>query len=131
MRSPLRRTDIALLLISAALVAYYVAVSGGGFPLDDSWIHQTYGRNLGQFGEWAFLRGQASAASTSPLYTVLLALGYALGVPIALWTHGLGVLALAGAGMLAVRLVERLDAKARWLPLIAGITVVGNWHLIW
>lgn len=131
MRLMVRRTDIALLLISVGLVAYYVAVGGGGFPLDDSWIHQTYGRNLGQFGEWAFLRGQASAASTSPLYTVLLALGYALGLPYALWTHALGALSLAGAGMLTVRLAERVDPRARWLPLIAGLAVVGNWHLIW
>ncbi|NJL95821.1 MAG: hypothetical protein HC915_19860 [Anaerolineae bacterium] len=53
---------------------------GWGFPLDDSWIHQTYARNLAQHGEWAYTPGTPSTASTAPLYTVLLALGHVLGL---------------------------------------------------
>src|SRR5690606_41130388 len=70
--------DVILGSLAAALVVIYVQAAGGGFPLDDSWIHQVYGRNLAQTGQWAFITGQPSAASTSPLYTVLLAAGYRL-----------------------------------------------------
>lgn len=125
------RTDLKLLLLAAALVLLYVAAAGPGFPLDDSWIHQTYARNLGQAGQWAFVPGIPSAASTSPLYTVLLAVGYALGVPYAVWTHGLGALALGLTGMAGVRLAARLAPTSKRLPWIAGLALVLNWHLIW
>ena len=46
------------------LTALYVIAGGGGFALDDAWIHQTYGRNLGLTGLWAFVPGVPSAAST-------------------------------------------------------------------
>src|SRR5690606_40074609 len=72
--------DVILGSLAAALVVIYVQAAGGGFPLDDSWIHQVYGRNLAQTGQWAFITGQPSAASTSPLYTVLLAAGYRLNI---------------------------------------------------
>jgi hypothetical protein len=122
------------LLAAAALVVGYVLWAGNGFPLDDSWIHQVYGRNLAESGRWEFVRGVPSAASTSPLYTVLLASGYRLGVPYALWTHGLGVLALAGAAMLAHRLTARLAegvVRLRWVAAAGGLAVLTAWHLIW
>lgn len=119
------------LLVSAALVVLYVAASGGGFPLDDSWIHQTYGRNLAQFGEWAFIPGEPSAASTSPLYTVLLAIGYALQIPYALWTHLLGVLALCLAGVLAAGLSRQALPTVHHAPLLTGLAVILTWHHIW
>ncbi len=51
-----------------------------GFPLDDAWIHQTYARNLALLAEWAFIPGQLSAGSTSPLWTILLAPGTWIGL---------------------------------------------------
>jgi hypothetical protein len=52
-----------------------------GFPLDDGWIHQTYARNLAEYGQWAYLPGTISGGSTSPLWTLLLSgfRGYHLG----------------------------------------------------
>ena len=122
----------ALIVGSALLLtALYVAAAGGGFALDDAWIHQTYARNLGLLGEWAFVPGVPSAASTSPLYTVLLALGYRLGVPYALWAHGLGALALAATGLLAARMARRVSRPESLVPLAAGLACVWSWHLIW
>ncbi len=125
------RRDGAFLLLAGALVALYALAAGWGFPLDDSWIHQTYGRNLALRGEWAFLPGQPSAASTSPLYTVLLAIGYALRLPNMLWTHLLGALALGSAAMLGARLAERVAPDTRWVGWIAGLALLATWHLIW
>lgn len=125
------RRDALILLAAVLLGVLYVASAGGNFPLDDSWIHQTYGRNLAQYGEWAFLPGVPSAASTSPLYTVVLAAGYTLGVPFRIWTHGLGILALALTGMIGARMAEQVLPKQRYVPLATGLALVVAWHLLW
>lgn len=131
MRSRLRLDDLLLLIAACALTALYVMAAGGNFPLDDSWIHQTYARNLAQTGQWAFIPGELSAASTSPLYTVVLALGYALNIPFRLWTHGLGALALALTGMIGMRLAERFAPEVKRVGLLTGLALIFTWHLIW
>lgn len=125
------RRWVVLLALAALYVSVFVWWGGGGFPLDDSWIHQSYGRNLGWYGQWALIPGQPSAASTAPLYTVLLALGYALRLPYALWTHALGVGALWGTGVLAARLADRLAPDNPNAGLLAGVLVVSTWQLVW
>lgn len=121
----------------AALVSVLVYVLAArsldatGFPLDDAWIHQTYARNLGERGEWAFLPGEPSAASTSPLYTALLAAGYALGVPFFAWTFALGTLTLAAAGWTNARLAARLFPDVHGVGLWTGLMTVLAWHLVW
>lgn len=121
----------------AALVGVLVyvlaarALDATGFPLDDAWIHQTYARNLGERREWAFLPGEPSAASTSPLYTAFLAIGYALGMPFLAWTFALGALALAGAGWVNARLAAMLFPDVRGAPLGTGLMTVLAWHLVW
>lgn len=126
-----RATDTVLLAVSVLGVLAYVLVANGGFPLDDSWIHQVYGRNLAHYGQWAFVPGIPSAASTSPLYTVLLAIGYGLNVLYKLWTHGLGALALAITGMTGARLAERLLPEQKHIGLVTGLAMVLAWHLLW
>jgi hypothetical protein len=83
-------TKFILVLASVVSVAGYLlwsqAVNKTGFPLDDAWIHQTYARNLAQSGEWFFLPGIRSAGSTSPLYTILLSLGYQFELNPFFWT---------------------------------------------
>ncbi len=62
------KKDAGLFALAAASVAAYARAAGGaGFPLDDAWIHQVYARNLALHGQWAFVLGQPSAGSTSPL----------------------------------------------------------------
>ncbi len=118
--------------VGLALFAFFMQQSSGsGFPLDDSWIHQTYGRNLAQTGQWAFIPGYPSAGSTSPLYTLLLALGYLLNVSYFTWAWCLGFLALAGGGLIAARLAERLFPRVRGVGLGAGLAIVTAWHLLW
>lgn len=126
-----RRYDSLLLVLSAGLVLLYLTVASHGFPLDDSWIHQVYGRNLAQTGEWAFVPGQPSAASTSPLYTVLLSIGYRLNLPYAVWTHGLGAITLFAASIIAGRMAERVLVGVRYAGLAAGVAVALSWHLVW
>jgi hypothetical protein len=130
-----RRRDLLIAFVALAGVSAYVlaahALGGPGFPLDDSWIHQTYARNLAQTGLWAYVPGVPSAGSTSPFYTVLLAVGYALHVPFFAWTYGLGAAALAGAGLVGARAAERLYPSVRHVGLVTGLAIVAAWHLVW
>ena len=126
-----KHLDLVILVVSFALAGLYQVSGGGGFPLDDSWIHQGYARNLAERGEWTLVPGIASAASTSPLYVVLLAIGYKLGIAYALWSLALGAAALALLGMLMARMSAWLcswHARWSWLP---PALCFGTWHLLW
>lgn len=130
-----RWRDGVIVLAAASSVVGYLLVAGdigeAGFPLDDAWIHQVYARNLVQTGVWAFVPGQPSAGSTSPLYTLLLAVGYWLRVPFLGWAALLGIVALAGAGLIAVRLAARLTPRLPGIKLWSGLAVTLAWHMIW
>lgn len=127
---------IGLLVLAAALaIAGYLLVSARyyrtGFPLDDAWIHQTYARNLAMRGEWAFLPGVPSAGSTSPLWSLLLAAGYKLGLMPFGWTFLLGGLCLAGiaiAGEVAFR--GEFAGRVEKIPWV-GLFLALEWHLGW
>jgi len=122
--------EIVIIAAAFALTAYYIASAGGGFPLDDSWIHQTYGRNLGVLGQFTFYPDTPSAASTSPLYTVVLAVGYALRIDYRVWTHMLGAFSLAAIGLIGTHIASRLHAR-RIVALAVGAALVSAWHLVW
>ena len=126
-----QQSDLILLVVAILAVALYGLTANGGFPLDDSWIHQVYGRNLAETGMWAFVPGVPSAASTSPMYTVLLAIGYKLGISFKLWTYALGIIALWVAGMLGGRMAERMLPNQKYMHLYGGLTVILTWHLVW
>jgi hypothetical protein len=113
--------------LGAAALGYGVA----GFPLDDAWIHQTYARNLAATGQWAFVPGQISAGSTSPLWSLLLGLGYWLGLPYQAWSYALGILALALTGWAVARLGTALFSAEPWVGPLAGLLCIWEWHLVW
>lgn len=129
-----RQTWTLVGIAFAGVITYvmYSALSGGiGFPLDDSWIHQVYARNLAQTHQWAFVPGVPSAGSTSPFYTVLLTIGYWLPIPYWLWTYVLGAVALALCALVAARLAGQIFPDAPNAPLFVGLLVVFSWHLVW
>lgn len=106
--------------LAYALIARLAGANG--FPLDDAWIHQVYARNLGWHGQWAFVLGEPSAGSTSPLWTGLLAIGYLLRIDFSVWTLLLNSLLLGILAWLAYRLTHLV-----W----AGVLVALEWHLVW
>ncbi|MGQ9850219.1 MAG: hypothetical protein ACUVSU_09240 [Aggregatilineaceae bacterium] len=134
-RIPVRRDDLLLILLAALSVIVYVGSAAHlnevGYPLDDAWIHQTYARNLAEHGEWAFVPGQPSSASTAPLFSVLLSPAYILGLSHFVWTFGVGVLALGLAGCLNARLADRLWAAVPGARLWTGVLTVLSWHNVW
>ncbi|MEJ2353204.1 MAG: hypothetical protein P8Y03_25735, partial [Anaerolineales bacterium] len=102
-----------------------------GFPLDDAWIHQTYARNLVEYGQWAFIPGQPSAGSTAPLWSALLAIGHALRLGPYIWTFFVGWLtlwALSVVGYYGFRILA--PAHGKW-ALWAALGLALEWHLVW
>lgn len=104
---------------------------GVGFPLDDSWIHQTYARNLALHGEWAFRPGVRSAGSTSPLWSALLSIGFLIGLSPYIWTFFLGAVAIFMLALVcewgARNIVKSYQPKYPW----AAFFIVFEWHLSW
>ena len=120
-----RRVDPRLVIAVVALIAvgYYLLVSASifriGFPLDDTWIHLTYARNLAEHGEWAFRLGERSAGSTSPLWTVLLSIGFFLRLSPYIWTFFLGWVVLTSLGIQAENIARRnISAYKPRLPWV-------------
>jgi len=69
-----------------------------GFPLDDSWIHLHFARNIAEGAGFSYNPGVPVAGSTAPLWTLLLALGAVLFGPSVALVKAIGVLtALAAA----------------------------------
>jgi hypothetical protein len=126
---------LLFLILALSTLALYIGLSaiGGqtGFPLDDAWIHQTYARNLAASGQMAYVPGQTSAGSTSPLWTLLLAAGYGLKVDYRLWTYLLGGLALALVAIYVARLSLHLWPDRTRLALAAGLLCALEWRLAW
>lgn len=127
-----------LLIIAAAVVlitVIYLLASyfnfGIGFPLDDSWIHQTYARNLAQRGEWAFRPGIPSAGSTAPLWSALLAFGFLIQLSPYIWTYLLGALILFALAFVCEWAVRTLIVSYRPRLPWAGIFIAFEWHFAW
>ena len=123
---------VALVGLSAALYLGWTAVSGRlGFPLDDGWIHQTYARNLAHTGQLAYVLGQPSAGSTSPLWTILLSIGYLLRLDHRLWGYLLGAVCLALTAWTVYRLARHLFPDQPWAAPLTGLLCALEWHLGW
>lgn len=131
----LRRRDAFFVVLALVGVLSYLLAAqlggGLGFPLDDAWIHQTYGRNLAQTGTWSFVAGVPSGGSTAPLYTLLLALGHWLSAEYVWWAALLGAMALALMAMFGARLAERLFSGVPNVGWWTGIGLCLTWHLLW
>ncbi|MCB9007121.1 MAG: hypothetical protein H6656_07130 [Ardenticatenaceae bacterium] len=117
--------------IGLALFLGFAAQNKLGFPLDDAWIHQTYARNLARYGRLEFIPGVSSAGSTSPLWTLLLALGYLLRVPYLLWAYLLGGLCLVWLGWSGMHLWRTLWPALADRDWLAGVVLVLTWPLLW
>ena len=126
---------IAAVLGAALTGALYLIASNRvhsvGFPLDDAWIHQTYARNLGEAGEWAFTTGTPSAGSTAPLWSALIALGYFAKLDPLAWTHLGGLLLLGFTAWLAARWYAARYPERAGAAWGLALMIPLEWHLAW
>ncbi len=91
-----------------------------GFPLDDSYIHLQFARNLAEAEGLSFRDGRPVAGSTAPLWTALLSLGFLVSLPFALfWSKLLGASLFVVSAFELRGLARQLGARAS-LGLLAG-----------
>ena len=106
LRDALPAVVLALLGLGGLLVSASSGVGGAlVLPLDDAYIHLGVARSLVESGTWGVNPGELASASSSPLWTLLLAAGLGLGTPPVVLA--LALKGLAGLGALAL--------GARWL----------------
>jgi hypothetical protein len=127
---------LALLLLGAGAAGGYLAteaflLSGDfGFPLDDSWIHLQFARNLARGDGLSYAPGELVTGSTAPLWTGLLAVLLLLpGNPV-LWVKAAGV-ACYLAGIHATWRLGRELGLARGLAALAAGLTLGTYWLVW
>ncbi len=120
------------ILVSGLFLAVQLHALDGrlGLPLDDSWIHLAFARNLAAGDGWGVRPGEPVAGSTAPLWTLAVTLGVLLPVSDLLWMQLLGIALHAGGALLTWILALRLGLSRGLAGLAVLLTVATGW-LAW
>jgi arabinofuranosyltransferase len=124
-----RRDDLLVALAAVVPLAWLllrerVIAGAAGFPLDDSWIHLHFARNLAAGAGFVYNPGQPVAGSTAPLWTLLLGAGAAVAGASLAMAKTLGV----ASGIAAALVVRRAAIAFGAVPATAVIAAVS---LLW
>jgi hypothetical protein len=131
----LERADAAIVLAALLPLILFLAtehrVAGvAGFPLDDSWIHLHFARNLAEGRGFAYNPGRAVAGSTAPLWTVLLAGGaFVAGASVAM-AKVLGIVFALVAAVLTRRAALAWGAPSD-VATVAGVGLLWAGPVTW
>lgn len=104
--------------------------SDWGFPLDDSWIHLQFARNLAAGQGLSFDAGEPSTASTAPLWTVLLSGLFLLPGDVVLWVKLAGALCYLAVVAATWALGRELGLSPPARLLASSLTLASSW-LVW
>jgi len=131
----LRRADLSVALAAALPLAVFTlterSVAGGaGFPLDDSWIHLHFARNLAEGAGFAYNPGRPVAGSTAPLWTLLLAAGVLVGGASVATAKALGIACALGAAVLTRRAAQAWGAPPG-AAVVAGVALLWAGPVVW
>ncbi|MDP9120384.1 MAG: hypothetical protein M3O15_03300 [Acidobacteriota bacterium] len=136
-RAPRLTAAPAWLLLAglAACLGYFAVeawlLSGDiGFPLDDSWIHLQFARNLAAGRGLSYNPGEPVTGSTAPLWTALMSLLFYLPGSVVVWAKLLGVLLYLAGADASYRLGRELGASRGLASLGAFFTLSTGW-LVW
>jgi hypothetical protein len=100
-----------------------------GFPLDDSWIHQVFARNLASGHGFSFNPGQPIAGATAPLWTLLLAITWSALGPIA--GGIIPGLIFQWLAYLAIYKIAQQITNDNKLALITAVVSIFLWQTVW
>ena len=116
----------AYLVVTGVLVAGILARLGGTlvYTLDDAAIHMSVADTLVRHGTWGVDAGVFQSASSSPLWTVLVAAGMAVVPRGDQWVPLLGNLAFGVATIVVLGRNQTVLRPSRRRPLDAVVTVV-------
>ena len=124
----IRFHSIALFLAFAAMAGGILFAAGRPFayPLDDTYIHLAVGRTIATAGVWGVIPSEPAAASSSPLWSLLLAGIYRLYSGFAFVYVPLGLNLLAAAGLIWLLLAMfRRSAISILLVTTIGFAAAG------
>jgi hypothetical protein len=100
------------------------------FPLDDSWIHLQFARNLAEGRGFAYNPGVPVSGSTAPLWTLLLAGAFAVLGSHPVLAKALGTAAALGSAWMAGRLAATWTG-CRAAGLVASALVALAGPMVW
>lgn len=123
---------VTVIVVAGALYYSLVAsrVTAPGFPLDDSWIHLQFARNVAAGHGVSFNPGVWSSGSTSPLWTLLLAITGMLPASPVVAAKVLGTTLTLVTALAAGGIVRHLTAS-RFAALTASLTVALSPRMTW
>jgi arabinofuranosyltransferase len=130
-----RRDDLVVVAAALLPVGLFVlrerALAGvPGFPLDDSWIHLHFARNIAEGAGFAYNPGVPMAGSTAPLWTLLLALGATLvGASVGL-AKSLGIAATILTALILRRAALAFGASSP-VALVAAVGLLWSRPMTW
>lgn len=121
---------VVAVFVGVFLWQEHVATGTFGFPLDDSWIHAQFARNIVLGNGFSYNPGIPASGSTAPLWTFVTATGYLLTGDAVLGAKALGILFLGLAVLLIYMLVRTITGDARE-ALFAAVIAASLPRLLW
>lgn len=130
-----RRGDVVvaaavLLPVALFLLREHRIAGDAGFPLDDSWIHLQFARNLADGAGFSYNPGAPVAGSTAPLWTLLLALGVLVAGASVVTVKAFGIACVAAASLVTRRAARAWGAPAP-VATAAGLTLAWLPPMVW
>ncbi len=120
------------LVVCAGYLMVELGVLSGrlGFPLDDSWIHLQFARNLASGEGLSYNPGVLVTGSTAPLWTALLSIFYLIPGDPLVWTKLTGIVLYLLGGWVTYRLAAELDLPKPMRLFASALTLLTSW-LVW
>lgn len=130
-----RRDDLLVALAALAPLLLFTArawriAGAAGLPLDDSWIHLQFARNLAEGAGFAYNPGMPVSGSTAPLWTLVLAAGAVVLGPSIPMVLGVGVGATVGAALVTRRAALAFGAP-RPVAILAAVGLLWTGPMTW
>jgi len=135
MRTTLRRFLVLVLIWFASTVFFLGLGADGqkpfiGFPLDDTWIHFSFARNLVQYDSFGLNPFEPSSGSTAPLWVALLAFLKVLGLPFEVSALSMGILFVFLTALCVEKIVKLITGDQR-AGFYAAVFVLLSGRFLW
>ncbi|MFH1501947.1 MAG: glycosyltransferase family 39 protein [Candidatus Eisenbacteria bacterium] len=121
---------VMVVFVGVFLWREHAATGTFGFPLDDSWIHAQFARNIVLGHGFSYNPGEPAAGSTAPLWTFVAATGYLIAGDPVLGAKALGILFLGLTVWLVYTLVKIVTGDPRE-ALFSAVVAASLPRLLW